>query len=389
MLDFTTGEVSIPEISLYSLFERNAGVNGSHPAIIFYEKYITYSKILKYIDSMAYELRHKCGIKNGDIVIISMDWSPQYIISLFSLLKIGARAFIINDNIKQSTMKSYIEKYGIKVIITCKNSFKYIHSDDITYIVADPADFLTLGKAIIENVKNRVKINYGEKIIKFYNFIYSENNEPEEADINSPKILFLIGPQIIGFTEKNMVTATFILNYWLPKLDKRPLFFSTMSQFSPAGLLYSVFIPVSFSGTIIISRNVSIFKNTRPDFVTGLCGSDFIKKNLQLKNFPVYCIMPEYRKSDIKKIENKNCHLIAGFSTDITLTSHLNPMDDIRESSIGLPLNYVQYKIVDGSMYIKSPQAASYVLEDNFEKMEEWHNTNIKVNIKDGYFYEV
>ena len=54
MIEAVNGHVNIPDMSIYSLLQKNAEVNGSKPVIIFYDKYITYAKLLKYVDSMAF-----------------------------------------------------------------------------------------------------------------------------------------------------------------------------------------------------------------------------------------------------------------------------------------------------------------------------------------------
>ncbi|MEM0139726.1 MAG: class I adenylate-forming enzyme family protein [Ferroplasma sp.] len=394
MLDFNKGAVTIPEISVYSLFARNAEVNRSYPAIIFYDKYITYSRTMSFIDSMAYELKHGYNVRPGDTVIVSIELSPQYIISIFAILKIGARAFILKGSEDTGIIRGYIKKYGIKIVIVSKNSLDNFYTENATYIISDSSDFLTLGKAIINRFKNHRRINYNNHVVKFYKFLYNDKSDPEESDLMCPKILIKDGSNILAFTEKNLLTSTFIINYWLPKLDKKPAFYSSLPSNTATGLLYSVLIPVSYSGTVIINDRNRIFGNNSPDFIAGSREFyiDSIKYNFgNYKHYKnIHCLMPFYNKDIAEKFEEINsCKIIGGFSTECTLTSHLNPFDDIRAGSFGIPLNYVEFKIMENKMLIKGPQNPEYMLTDTYIKNDEWYNTGIAVDIKDGYFYEL
>ena len=79
--------------------------------------------------------------------------------------------------------------------------------------------------------------------------------------------------------------------------------------------------------------------------------------------------------------------LITGRSDNITLTTHMNPFDDIRKGSFGMPLNYVEYNInEEGEMLIKTPYMPE-IFVGNSEVSREWINTHIKIKVVDGYFY--
>ena len=69
MIEAVNGHVNIPDMSIYSLLQKNAEVNGSKPVIIFYDKYITYAKLLKYVDSMAYQLEHLLNVRKVGAII--------------------------------------------------------------------------------------------------------------------------------------------------------------------------------------------------------------------------------------------------------------------------------------------------------------------------------
>ena len=79
--------------------------------------------------------------------------------------------------------------------------------------------------------------------------------------------------------------------------------------------------------------------------------------------------------------------LIMGRSDQYTLTTHMNPFDDIRKGSLGLPLNYVECTVgKENQLVVKTPYLP--VIYENGEKKEyEWYDTHFMVKIIDNYYY--
>ena len=149
MIGAIKGSVNIPDLSIYTLLSKNTEVSKSRPVMIFYDKYITYSRILSYVDSMAYHLENRLNVREGDTVGILLDFTPEYIISIISSIKIGARVLIIDEKADEITINNYIKEHKIKVIVICKRLINRATAQNVKYIVSDPKDFLTLGKAVI------------------------------------------------------------------------------------------------------------------------------------------------------------------------------------------------------------------------------------------------
>ncbi|WMT51644.1 MAG: AMP-binding protein [Ferroplasma sp.] len=390
MIGAIKGPVNIPDLSIYTLLSRNTEVSGSRPVMIYYDKYITYSRILSYVDSMAYQLEHRLNIGKGDTVGILLDFSPEYVISIISSIKIGAKVLVIDENTDEKIINNYVEYHKIKVLIMCKRMARLATASDVKYIISDPNDFLTLGKAVIRRIKYRSRVRYSENILKFYEFIYSGKKSDKSENPETSCIMFYSDSRLIKFSMKDIISFTFILNYWMPKIDGRPVFYSNIRHSTPLGLVYSITLPVSFSGATVVNRIGGILKNS-PDFIIGdkKLYSSIIDKHIYL-NGVKYCIMPF---NDVKTETEFNkftgVPLITGRSDNITLTTHMNPFDDIRKGSFGMPLNYVKYDINNiGEMLVKTPYMPE-IFMDGKKISEEWVNTHIRVKIVDGYFYSV
>ena len=153
-------------------------------------------------------------------------------------------------------------------MIICKKFAEKAKNDRIKYIISDPNDFLTLGKALINNIRNRSYVKYGNNVLKFYEFIYSDN-VPDLPEAHEPScIMFHIENELLVYNMKSIIGETFIINYWLPKFDGKPVFYSDIDHSTPLGLIYSivnVIILYIFSaefafayGYTITSKNLSL-----------------------------------------------------------------------------------------------------------------------------------
>ena len=388
MIGAIKGSVNIPDLSIYTLLSRNTEVSGSRPVMIFYDKYITYARILSYVDSMAYQLEHLLHVGKGDTIGILLDFSPEYLISIIASIKIGAQVLIIDEYTDRNYINKYVEEHKIKVLIVCKRIAAQGTIKGVKYIVSDPNDFLTLGKAVINSIKYHPRVKYGENILKFYEFIYSGKKSERTEDPEKSCIMFYSGDKLLKFNMKKIMALTFILNYWMPKIDSRPVFYSSMKHSTPLELIYSITLPISFSGATAVNGINSIMKNN-PDFIVGdsKLYSYLIEKHIYINGIK-YCIMP-FIDSRTEAAFNKYTRvpMITGRSDNITLTTHMNPFDDIRKGSFGMPLNYIEYNINENEeMLVKTPYMPKIFINGG-EISHDWVNTYIKIKVVDGYFY--
>lgn len=82
--------VDVPDVSVSDLFNQVAEKYGKKPALIFYGKEISYTKLKELIDRFATALAD-LGVKKGDTVALYLLNCPQYIVAYFAALRIGAK----------------------------------------------------------------------------------------------------------------------------------------------------------------------------------------------------------------------------------------------------------------------------------------------------------
>ncbi|MGB9591480.1 MAG: class I adenylate-forming enzyme family protein, partial [Candidatus Kryptoniota bacterium] len=91
-------------------------------AISFYGRDISYGELWESILKIASALR-KIGIKEGDRVVLFMQNCPQFVISFFAVLHIGAIAVPVNPMLKQVELRSLLHDCEPTLII-CNNHLR-------------------------------------------------------------------------------------------------------------------------------------------------------------------------------------------------------------------------------------------------------------------------
>ena len=70
--------MTLPKTSVFTNLEISALRYPEHTAIIFYDAFITYRRLLAEVEAMAGYLQAQ-GVKKGDRVLLYMQNSPQYV----------------------------------------------------------------------------------------------------------------------------------------------------------------------------------------------------------------------------------------------------------------------------------------------------------------------
>ena len=111
--------------SIYSLLREAEGKSSSFPLIVYHGKHVTYHNILSMVDSMAETLRKKFSVKKGDAIGIALPLSPQFIITFFAAIKIGAVSVPMDHLLTSWEMESVVKFTNLKVLVA-------VYTADIT-----------------------------------------------------------------------------------------------------------------------------------------------------------------------------------------------------------------------------------------------------------------
>ena len=184
---YTEEQVSqdMPQMSIYRyLYENNKAYHYlGRTALSYYGRKITFYELFQKIEETAKALK-AMGVKENEIVTISMPNTPEAVYLLYAISKIGAVANMVDPRTSAEGIEKYIEEAGSdKVIIVDAyyNKVKpLVDKGTVSKVVAvSPSESLPLAlnlgfkaKGIVEQIKDSSKkIDYGENIKNSKQFI--------------------------------------------------------------------------------------------------------------------------------------------------------------------------------------------------------------------------
>lgn len=228
----TLAALSLPDeyINITERISENAVKNAGKLALISDEQKITYSELDSLVDNLSEELFGK-GVNAGDFVGLYLDRSPEAIILMLAVIRIGA-AFVPLDI--KSPSKRIIDIIGdskIKCIVTTSQYSKELN-EEIKLIILDSLNDFNQTKSI-----QITKWNNAYAVLPAY-VIYTSGTS------GKPKGVLVSNGNISGFIQA-------AVNDYVISTDDRILQFASLS-FDTS--LEEIF-PILFQGGTLVLRN--------------------------------------------------------------------------------------------------------------------------------------
>lgn len=168
-------------------------------AIDFLDKKITYEKLLNRIDTVANAFA-KLGVKDGDLVTLMLANTPENVMCIYALNKIGAIANFVDLRTSEDELKSYLNDSDSKVVVATDlflpNLTKVLDSTNVEHVVvASPCESLPFFIKQAFNKKNNVQ-KIPNNYIKWKNF-----EKVGKSSLNIPGVSYLPNkPACITYT---------------------------------------------------------------------------------------------------------------------------------------------------------------------------------------------
>lgn len=115
--------LSIPATNLYYNAEVSARRYPDKSFIIYYDHHITFARFRAEAEAVAGYLTQKCGVRQGDRIIIDMQNSPQFVIAYYGILRAGAIVVPLNPMNRTGELKHYVEDSGARVAFVAQEVF--------------------------------------------------------------------------------------------------------------------------------------------------------------------------------------------------------------------------------------------------------------------------
>lgn len=159
----------IPDVSMFGMMKITAENQPDSTAYEYFGTKCTYKDLVKIIDDIS-GAYYSIGVRKGDIVTIIMPNTPEAVISIYALNRIGAVANILHPLSAQEEIKSHINRVNSKVLLCV---------DICTEKLSNIIDKTPVKRVVVasagESMPAFMKTLYALKCIK--NFKYDKSDE--------------------------------------------------------------------------------------------------------------------------------------------------------------------------------------------------------------------
>lgn len=114
-------EIEAPRTSIFSNLEISAQRFPDRPAIHFFGRDLSYADYLGEVNRLSGWMARRAGIARGERVAIHLQNSPQWLISYYAILRIGAIAVPVNPMNRPQEIAHYLNDSGAKLVITAQD----------------------------------------------------------------------------------------------------------------------------------------------------------------------------------------------------------------------------------------------------------------------------
>ncbi len=435
-----------PDMTMYECVMRSAVEKPDAIAYEFMGRNVKYSDFIKEIDAMAGGL-HDLGIRKGDKVLVCLPNSPQALISLYGINRLGAVANMIHPLSAREEIKLHLENSGSKAAIVLDMFYPNFLAIDwpVTLknlIVTSIKDGLGRGKSLIYQIlqgRKDPKVRVDDRILRWNDLMrVGRGMGPPLIDSTKDDAACILHSGGTTGRSKGVLLSNMNINAAAVQTiamsesgENGDTMLTIMPVFHGFGLCVCVHMVLYLGCTCILiprfdARSfANIVMKKRPNFILGVPSLfELMLRNERMRNADlshlkgVFC-GGDTLTSDLKRrvdafLREHGCGttIREGYgATECVAASCLTPKseDKQRERSIGLPFPDTFYKIVrvgtidvapygeDGEIcisgpsvmmgYLNEPQETADTLRLHEDGLTWLHTGDIGNMDKDGYVY--
>ncbi|MDZ4164559.1 MAG: long-chain fatty acid--CoA ligase [Smithellaceae bacterium] len=438
------GISQIPDQSIPEIFREITAQYKNRTALIFYGRKISYGELGDLVDRFATALA-ALGVKKGERVALYLLNCPQYVISYFAALRIGATVTPVSPVYTSQEVRHQLEDSGAETVICQDLLYDNVEKTGLplkNVIITGIGEYLpffkkVLGQSAFGKLTREMRIptpDYIAKagLIQFQSLIAKYPPNPPEVIISPDEDIAALPytggttghPKAAILTHRNLIAAlTQARDFW-------PIF-------QPGGEVLIAFLPLfHIYGQVVIMLNGMAQGSTLVLFTTP--DMDDILTAVERHNVSAFFGVPtlfeylkEYEKTDRvnwKRMKLIGCgadmlheSTIAGWQkrtgtmikegygmTETSAISHGNPLDRPKSGAFGVPIPNVKAAIIDSESteFLPVGEVGELILcgpnimkgywkrpEDNAKVLieidgEKWLRTGDMVSMdEEGYFH--
>ncbi len=441
--------MTYPELTMYELVARTARRFPQYPALTFMGRDISYQGMLDQIDQAAGCLR-QLGFKTGEVATICLPNVPQAVIFFYAVNRLGGICNMVHPLTPAEELSHYIKTTSSDYLIILDAMLnKQVEMLDRSRIrktiVCSIMDYLGVG------LKIGFFLTKGRKIaamprrslyLKWSDFMALGQAEPYQRTRSAQDCAVYLHSGGTTGTPKTIMLSSFNFNA-LAVQGPQIVGIRDLEHFEPTGHAMVTILPLFHGFGLCMGMHTMLVIGMRailvPQFSPEVLADIIIKekpsyiaavptlfegilKNEKLKNADLSCLksvfcggdsLPADLKSRFDKFiqdHHGTVTLREGYGLTETVTvCAVNPMQDARDNTVGLPLSDVLMKVVepgtqqevpagtDGEFcihaptmmlgYLDDPEATAATIRRHEDGLDWVHTGDFGSMDADGYFH--
>jgi long-chain acyl-CoA synthetase len=431
--------IDYPQCPLSDMLKATAEKHPNNTAIVYFDKPMTYQELDVAVSKFATAL-DDLGVKKGDKVALFLPNIPQFVISYYGTIKIGAIETAISPLYREREVEHQLVDSGAETLVVLDALYPVVEKVlDKTkvkrVIVTALKEYMPSAKAVLGTLFRRIPSHKVERKPNVYFFQELLGKYPP----NPPKVVIdpkedLTALQYTGgttgtskgamLTHLNLVSNAVTCMAWLRGTEGRETFLTVLPLFHIYGMTTGMNAPIYQAGRMVMLPRFDLedtLKAIQKHKVTCFCGAPTMysmllahpnlgKYDLSSVRFCISGSAPLPPEVQRKWMDKTGGVLVEGYGlTESSPVTHCNPLDrsmkTVKVGSIGLPWPDTEAKIVDietgekelaagetGELMVKGPQVMKGYLSMTEETAmvlrDGWLLTgDIGKMDEDGYFY--
>jgi long-chain acyl-CoA synthetase len=438
----TPPSIDYPRVSLYERVVQTVQAHAKDPAWDFLIATQNYEDFLADIDKFADTLS-AAGFQKGDIMTISMPTSPQGVIPIYAVNKLGGIASMIHPlspppqiemylNISKSTWALTLDAFYPKFAEILGNT------QVKKLILARIPDYLpAIGKLVFKmKSKGQIKkVPADNRVLWMSNMMHGTYPKAPKADVSTDDtaiILYSGGttgtPKGIELSNMNMISEGMMVASWA-EIHEGQSMLAILPIFHGFGLGVCVNTLFMAGGkTILIptftpEEVAKLVRKKRPNFLIAVPTLfEALATNETFKHSDLSCFSATFCGADtlprktkekfeaVVKAGGGNCKLLEGYGLTEAVTAIMaTPLSEYREGSVGIPFPDMLAQIceVGGTAelpcgeegeicvsgpavmrgYLNNPEATEETLKTHDDGRVWLHTGDLGIMDKDGFTY--
>lgn len=412
-------ELVYPNLSMGEMLRNASSHTPNGTAIVFRDITISYAQLNEYTERFAVGLV-ETDVKKDDCVALYLPNTPQFVISYYGALKLGAIVTSCSPLYKERELLYQLIDSQAKTIVCLTSNYqtvKNVLKDSMlrNVILADDQDFKTISQDSSEAKNTSIDVG-SDGCLTFRSLLEKPVSAPVHVQRDPSHDIALLQytggttgtPKGAMITHQNLVVNAIQFATWL-RFRHDDVHLTALPLFHIYGMTTSMNAPIYAASTMILVprfeptqllETIDRYKPTVfcgvPTMYTALVNHPETQRhNLRSIRVCISGAAPLPGEIQRKFEQVTGGRLVEGYGlTETSPVTHVNPLDDPKKNrigSIGIPIFDTEAKIVDletggkeltlgevGELVIRGPQ----VMLGYWKKPDETENS-----VKNGWVY--